>query len=302
MEDNNNNNKICQNTSEDTTNNFNPLTSITDTKKNLQLVYSKDKSKEITTKIKEEEEETSQQKNQKEEIKFKLYQKVLGELFGTIILVYECCGSPTFNSDKLYVGVIASACSVSVIIYCFVKISGAHFNPAVSLAFYMNGSLGLKEFLLYMLAQFVGAFIGCCFIALSRKGRFDELAGTKIQDYLIHVHGGTEIDAWCYISCLFAETFSTFILIIFSYAISEKYNQLGINLGLCFALALMALIFTAANISGSSFNPARSLAPAALQALAGGDTKPIEQIWIYFVGPFAGAIIAFYAWKIFTVN
>ena len=302
MEDNNNNNRITQNTIKDTTNNFNPLASTTDSKKNLQIIYSKDKDKEISTKIKEEEEETSQQKKQKKEKKFKLYQKVMGEFFGTIILVYECCGSPTFNSDKLYVGVIASACAVSLLIYCFVKISGAHFNPAVSLAIYLKGSITLKEFLLYMLAQFVGAFIGCCFIALSRKGRFDELAGTKIQDYLIHVNGGKEIDAWCYISCLFTEIFSTFILIIFVYAISENYNQLGISLGLAFGLALIALIFTAANISGSSFNPARSLAPATLQALAGGDTKPIEQIWIYIVGPFTGAIIAFYAWKIFAVN
>ena len=295
-------NKICQNTSKEFTNNLNPLASITESKKNLQIICSKDKDKENSTQIKEEEEETSQQKKQKKETKFKLYQKVLGELFGTIILVYECCGSPTFNTDKFYVGVITSGCTVSLLVYCFVKISAAHFNPAVSLASYLRGSLTLKEFLLYMLAQFVGAFIGCCFIALSRKGRFDELGATKIQDYLIHVNGGAEIDAWCYISCLFTEIFSTFILIIFVCAISEKYNQLGISLGLAFGLGLIALIFTAANISGSSFNPARSLAPAALQALAGGDTKPIEQIWIYIIGPFTGAIIAFYAWKLFAIN
>ena len=187
-------------------------------------------------------------------------------------------------------------------IYVLGKVSGGHFNPAVSLALFMKGAITLKEFFLYMLAQVIGAFIGCCFIALSRKGKFDELGATKISDYLIQVNGGTEIDAWCYMSCLFTEIFSTFLLILFVLAIGEKYNQLGISLGLAFGLALMALIFTGANISGSSFNPARSLAPATLQALSGGDTKPIEQIWIYIIGPFAGSIIAFYAWKIFINN
>ena len=61
------------------------------------------------------------------------------------------------------------------------------------------------------------------------------------------------------------------------------------------------LILTGCNISGSSFNPTRSLAPAVLQALSGGDTKPLEQIWIYIIGPFAGGILSYYAWKIFIL-
>lgn len=282
-------NKICINSSSiDTGHQFNPL-SAADSGKELQVVSIKDTNKE-------------ENKSEQKEIKFKLYQKFLAELFGTTILLYECCGAPTFNKDKLYVGVLASSFTVTFLVYIFVNISGAHFNPAVSLALFMKGAITLKEFFLYMLAQVIGAFIGCCFIALSRKGKFDELGATKISDYLIQVNGGTEIDAWCYMSCLFTEIFSTFLLILFVLAIGEKYNQLGISLGLAFGLALMALIFTGANISGSSFNPARSLAPATLQALSGGDTKPIEQIWIYIIGPFAGSIIAFYAWKIFINN
>lgn len=282
-------NKICLNSSSiDTGHHFNPL-SAADSGKELQVVSIKDTNKE-------------ENKSEQKEIKFKLYQKFLAELFGTTILLYECCGAPTFNKDKLYVGVLASSFTVTFLVYIFVNISGAHFNPAVSLALFMKGAITLKEFFLYMLAQVIGAFIGCCFIALSRKGKFDELGATKISDYLIQVNGGTEIDAWCYISCLFTEIFSTFLLILFVLAIGEKYNQLGISLGLAFGLALMALIFTGANISGSSFNPARSLAPATLQALSGGDTKPIEQIWIYIIGPFSGSLIAFYAWKIFINN
>ena len=252
-------------------------------------------------KIKVIKSEFEENKEVHEEKTYKLYQKFLAELFGTSMLLYHCCGAAVFHKELLYVGVLSSSLGVLFIVYCFVNISGAHFNPAVSLPLYMKGALTLKELLAYVVAQLLGAFIGCCFIALSRKGRFDELNATKIQDYLIHVNGGTKIDEWCYISCFFTEMFGTFMLEFFVFAISEKKNNLGNLVGLVFGGVLTVLIFTGCNISGSSFNPFRSLAPAVLQAVSGGDTKPIEQIWIYIIGPFAGGIISFYAWKIFII-
>ena len=233
--------------------------------------------------------------------KYSLFQKFLAEFFGSVMLVYHCCGAAVFQSDKLYVGVFSSAFCVLFLIYCFVNISGAHFNPAVSLPLYLNGSITLKEFILYFIAQLIGSFLGCVFIALSRKGRFEELNATEIKDYLIHVNGGTDIDAWCYISCFFTEFFSTFMLDFFVLAISEKNNKLGTSLGLAFAGILICLIFTACNISGSSFNPTRSLAPAVLQAISGGSKKPLEQIWIFIIAPFLGGFVSFYAWKIFKI-
>lgn len=287
-----NNNKIKESVNYDDSidggTHFHPISSAKESEKNLQIVYTKNK-----------EEAQAKKKENSKEIKFKLYQKFLGELFGTTIMVYQCCGSPVFHKDKLYVPVLASSFAVLFLVYCFINISGSHFNPAVSFALYLKGAIALKELFTYMLAQIIGAFLGCCCIALSRKGKFDELGGTKIQDYLIQVHGGTKIDAWCYISCLFTEMFSTFILIFFVFAVTEKFNEIGINIGIAFGCTLIALIFTASNISGSSFNPARSLAPAVLQAVSGGDTKPIEQIWIYIIGPFAGAFLSYFAWKIF---
>ena len=272
----------------------NALSSAIESGKNLQGIYSqKNEEKEIKNEEKN--------KSESQEVHFKLYQKFFAELIGSAVLVYGCCLSPVLHKDKLYAGVLSSAFTVLYLVYIFVNISGAHFNPSVSLVIYMNGGLTLKEFFVYMIAQFVGAFIGCCCIALSRKGRFEELGATKIQDDFIHINGGTEIDAWCYISCLFTEIFCTFILNFFILAIGEKYNKLGINVGMAFGCAIVALILTACGVSGASFNPSRSLGPAALQAISGGDTKPIEQIWIYIIGPFAGAFIAYYAWKIFKI-
>lgn len=231
---------------------------------------------------------------------YSLSQKFMAELLGSTMLVYHCCGAAVFHNDKLYVGVFSSSFSILFLIHCFVNISGAHFNPSISLPLYLYGSITFKELIVYFIAQLIGSFIGCICIALSRKGRFEELNATKITDYLIHVNGGKDINAWCYISCLFTEIFGTFMLVFFVLAINQKNNQLGPSLGLAFAGLLICLIFTASNISGSSFNPTRSLAPAVLQAISGGDKKPIEQIWIYIVGPFSGGILSVFAWKIFS--
>ena len=92
---------------------------------------------------------------------------------------------------------------------------------------------------------------------------------------------------------------TSFVIYFFIFCISEENNKLGNSIGLAFGGILTALIFTGSNISGSSFNPARSLAPAVLQAISGGDTDPLKQIWIYIIGPLVGGVLSFYAWKIF---
>lgn len=240
-----------------TNHHFHPIPPGTDSGKNLQSF------------------EISKSKNEQKQIEnyepkqYKLYQKVLAEFLGSIILVYHCCGAAVFHNDKLYVAVLSSSFSVLFLVYCFVNISGAHFNPAVSFPLYLNGNINLKELILYFVAQLIGSFLGCCCIALSRKGRFEELNATKIQQYLIDVNNGKNIDAWCYISCLWTEIFGTFMLDFFIFAISEKNNKLGTSIGLTFGGVLICLIFTASNISGASFNPTRSLAPAVLQAISG---------------------------------
>ena len=86
---------------------------------------------------------------------------------------------------------------------------------------------------------------------------------------------------------------------MFILASCERDNYLGPLLGLAFASVLISLNVIGGNISGCSLNPARSLAPAVIQVMAGGDKDPIKQIWIYLVGPLLGAIIAAFVWPFF---
>lgn len=230
---------------------------------------------------------------------YKLYQKLIGELLGTALFVFGVCSCVVFYSGYPLVTVIGPACMGGVIIYLFGRVSGAHFNPAVSLALFIRDKLSGQEFILYVIAQLIGSIIGCIMLALCRRGKFKELAGTQIQDYLITTANGNSRNAWCYFSALFSEIFGTFILIMFILASCERDNYLGPMLGLAFASTLISLIVIGGNISGCSLNPARSFGPALVQVMASGDKYPIKQIWIYIVGPCLGAVIAAFVWPFF---
>ena len=229
---------------------------------------------------------------------YKLHQKVLAELIGTCIFVYGVCACGVFASNPVS-NLLGGSFMGGIIIYIFGRVSGAHFNPAVSLALFLRQKLNCLEFGLYVAAQIVGAFIGCIFLALCRRGKFEEMAANQIQDYLIYTDGGKKKNAWCYISALICEIIMTFVLIMFILASCEKDNYLGPVLGLGFSTTVLSMSVVGGNISGCSMNPARSLVPALIQVMAGGDKTPIKQIWIYIVGPLLGSAIAAFVWPIF---
>jgi len=229
---------------------------------------------------------------------YKLYQKVLAELLGTCIFVYGVCACGVFASNPVS-NLLGGSFMGGIIIYIFGRVSGAHFNPAVSLALFIRQKLNCLEFGLYVAAQIVGAFIGCIFLALCRRGKFEEMAANQIQDYLIYTDGGTKKNAWCYINALICEVIMTFVLIMFILASCEKDNYLGPILGLGFSVTVLSMSVVGGNISGCSMNPVRSLVPALIQVMAGGDKTLIKQIWIYIVGPLLGSAIAAFVWPIF---
>ena len=228
---------------------------------------------------------------------YKLYQKILAEFLGTALFVFGVISSCIMFGGVI--GLLSCAFMGGVIIYLFGRVSGAHFNPAISLALFIRQKLSAMELGLYILAQILGSILGCVFLGLIRKGKFKEMAGNEIAEYLIYTAGGVKKNAWCYISALINEIINTFILVMFILASCERDNYLGPTLGLAFAMTLISLIAIGGNISSCSLNPARSFGPALVQLMAGGNKNPIKQIWIYLVGPFLGGIIAAFVWPIF---
>ena len=229
---------------------------------------------------------------------YNLSQKLLAELIGTTLFVYGVCSCGVFGSNPAC-AVVGSSFMGGIIIFIFGRISGAHFNPAVSLGLFLRHKLSGRELVLYIVSQIIGGFIGCILLALCRRGKFEELSGNQITEYLITTDGGLKKNAWCYISAFLFEIFGTFILIMFILASCERDNYLGPALGFAFSITLIALNGIGGNTSSCSLNPARSLAPALIQLMADGDRSPAKQIWIYLVGPLLGAVIAAFVWPIF---
>lgn len=221
-------------------------------------------------------------------------QKFIAECLGTLLLVFIACGIGVYTEFQINPTTIAGGLVVTGLVYVFQKISGAHFNPAVSLAMFIIKKITLKEFFYYFGAQFIGSMIGSVLVAVCRKGKFDILGSTKIGKYLLYLNDTKEkkLDTWCYISALFCEIFITFILIIVVLASTVKKNNYNNLTGIIVGLTLIFLIYTGYNISGSSMNPVRSFAPAFFEAVVDGNTTAIKQIWIYIVGPLIGSSFA----------
>lgn len=229
------------------------------------------------------------------EAEYRLSQKASAELLGSMLFVYGVCPCEVFGDNKAC-SIIGSCFMAGTIIYIFGRISGDHFNPAVSLALFISHKLELIEFLLYVLVQIIGGFIGAILVGLCNNGKFKVLAANEILDNDSSLKRGI----WYYVSPFLFEIIGTFILIMFILASCQKDNYLGPTLGYAFSTILIAISGIGGNVSGCSFNPIRSFAPAIFQVIDGDSYTPLEQLWIYIVGPLLGAIIAAFLWPVFV--
>jgi len=226
---------------------------------------------------------------------YKLHQKIVAEFLATVLFIFGVICSNVYYGG--IGGILGTSAIGGVMIYIFGRVSGAHFNPAISLALFIRRKMSAMEFGLYVVAQIVGSFIACLLFVLVRRGKFNLMAGNEIGLAIYDSDGGK--DGWSYVGALIMEIILTFILIMFILASCERDNYLGPSLGLAFALVLLACSLAGGAVSGCSMNPARSLGPAFMQLFDGEYKNPIKQIWIYIVGPFIGAIIAAFVWPIF---
>ena len=204
--------------------------------------------------------------------------KYLAEFIGTCVLVLFGCGT-AIGSGNYYATAAAFGLSIIVVAYTFGKHSGAHLNPAVSLAMLLQKKMSVKDFFLYVASQIAGAFAGVGLMAAF-------FAGPK--SYGANIYSGF---GWA--SGLFAEIFLTFIFVYVILAVTsdeKKSNVAPIYIG----LALLFVHLLGMGITGTSVNPARSLAPAILQ----GGTA-LEEVWLFIVAPLIGSAAAVFAYKFF---
>lgn len=201
------------------------------------------------------------------------------EFIGTFALVFAGCGAIAVNAETGalgHVGVaIAFGLVIAVMIYALGHISGAHFNPAVSVAFAVGRHFPWTSVATYTAAQVAGATIAALFLRAT-LGPAADLGVTR--------PGGADIQALAW------EVTFTFFLVLVITAVATDTRAVGEAAALAIGgtVALGALV--AGPISGASLNPARSLGPALVSV-------DFTAIWIYIAGPVAGAILASAAYR-----
>lgn len=212
---------------------------------------------------------------------YQLMRKYLAEGIGTFALVF--CGTGAIIIDQItggsitHLGIaITFGFIVTVMIYSIGDLSGAHLNPAVSVAFWVAKRLPNAQLIPYILAQVIGAIVA----SLILKLLFPE-ATTM----------GETLPSGSLLQSFVMEVILTFFLMFVIINVATGSKEVGIMAGLAIGLTVLLAALFAGPICGASMNPARSLAPALV-------AFNFEAIWIYLSAPFIGAVLSIWVWKI----
>ncbi|MDQ6932842.1 MAG: aquaporin [Candidatus Eremiobacteraeota bacterium] len=204
-------------------------------------------------------------------------QRLYAELFGTFLLTFVAAGAEIIDVVSQHrIGHIAKYASpallVMAMIYSISEVSGAHINPAVTLAFYVRGMFPLTKLPGYLSAQLAGGILA----ALLLKAFFGALLPEGASK------PGVDVGAW---TAFAMEILLTTILVFVIISTAEEKPAIGPHAAIAVGGTIALCGLFASPISGASMNPARSLGP---QLISG----TVEYSWIYVLAPLLGAVIA----------
>ena len=223
--------------------------------------------------------------------------KYLAEFIGTFSLVLFGCGSAVIAGMSAagpagigLLGIaIAFGFAVVAMAYAIGPISGCHVNPAVTIGVMTAGRMKLSEGIGYIIAQFIGAFVGAGVLYILVSGR----PGFTMGEWGLGSNGWGEgyLGGYNLASAFIIECVMTFLFLFVILAVTSKFGN-STMAGLAIGVTLMLIHLVAIPVTGTSVNPARSFGPA---VFAGG--KALAQLWLFFVAPILGAILAGIVWK-----
>lgn len=209
--------------------------------------------------------------------------KYVSEFVGTFALTFFACGVAVVVGCSTPAGIVATALAFGLVIvamaYSIGNVSGCHINPAVSLAMRFTGRMDNKDCAWYIVSQILGALFGSLVLGLC-LGSFKHLGANGYEGMLPN---GTEVSIWI---AMAIEIILTFVFVMVILAVTSKKKNETIS-GLIIGLTLVLVHLIGIPFTGTSVNPARSLAPALLQ---GGNA--LVQSWLFIVAPIIGAMLA----------
>lgn len=215
--------------------------------------------------------------------------KYMAETIGTMILVLMGCGSAVFNGGcgtpaQVLMVAMAFGLSVVAMAYTIGGISGCHINPAITLGCMLSGRMKAKEGIMYMVFQVMGALIGSTIIWI--------LTSNIDMNYATTTGANACAPGVSLIGGLIAEVIFSFVFVLVVLGTTDAKKGAGNLAGLAIGLSLILVHIVCIPITGTSVNPARSIAPALFQ---GGEA--LSQLWIFIIAPFVGAALAAGVWS-----
>jgi aquaporin Z len=220
-----------------------------------------------------------------------LQQKLAAEVLGTFVLVLFGCGSIVYAGEAgatVTVTTIGLTFGVAVMVmaYAFGRVSGGHFNPAVSVGAALSGRLPWRQVAFYVLAQLAGAFFGALVLFLLLHGfeGFDADNNMGQNGFGDLSPGAGEYAAW---AAFLLEMVLTAVFVTVILAVTDERFEHPALAPLTIGFTLAAIHFVAIPATGTSVNPARSIGPA---VFAGPDA--ILQLWLFILAPLLGAAVA----------
>lgn len=216
-----------------------------------------------------------------------LFKKALAECIGTFVLVFAACGVAGATGGSLVATSLAFGLTIVAMAYSVGRVSGCHINPAVSLGCLLTKRMNAKEFGVYVISQIVGGTVGALLVfGIFKMGKV-AIRGNACNS----VVGGT-VNAGGIIGALIAEIVLTAIFVYVILNVTDEKAGTGKIAGIVIGLTLTLVHLIGINLTGTSVNPARSIATAISAAIYNSQTAPLAQVWIFIVAPLAGAALA----------
>ena len=228
-----------------------------------------------------------------------LSKKLVAEFIGTFWLVLGGCGSAVLAAGFPELGIgfvgvsLAFGLTVLTMAYAIGHISGCHLNPAVSFGLWTSGRFATKELIPYIVAQVLGGIAGAgiLYLIASGKAGFDVTAGFASNGFNEYSPGGFTMT-----SVLIAEVVMTFMFLIIILGATDKRAPTGFA-PIAIGLGLTLIHLISIPVSNTSVNPARSTGVALFQG-----TWAVDQLWLFWLAPIVGAILAGLVYKFFETK
>ena len=209
--------------------------------------------------------------------------KYIAEFIGTFVLVLFACGTAAVvgcsaeNGTGYLLTALAFGLVIVAMAYSIGNVSGCHINPAVSIAMLVSGKLSVKDFIGYVVAQFVGATAGAA-VLMALVGKDSGLGANALYNGSVGLS-------------FLVEVILTFVFVIAILGVTSKVEN-GAVAGIVIGLTLTLVHILGISFTGTSVNPARSFGPA---LLVGGDA--LSCVWVFIAAPLVGGVLAALVYK-----